>query len=151
MVGGRSTHIHRKHIHSQTHAHTQGLYTDSCTLVLIKYKAHTHTLRLKVRTDLLLLGGLCVKIRAARNKAFYLTWRRKFGTVSLRSSFKHTWNVCGRARSFLCLAPITEGFLNENESRLKLYKPRPRLHFCRRQLCLWRTYTCPNTGDTSAL
>lgn len=41
----------RKH----THTHTR-------TLVLMNYKVCTQTLRLKVRTDLLLLGGLCVKI-----------------------------------------------------------------------------------------
>lgn len=55
------------------------------------------------------------------------------------------------ACSFLSLAPITEGFLNDNESGLKLHKPPPRLYFCSHQPCLWRSYTCPNTEDTSPL
>lgn len=66
------THMHRKHIHSQTHTHTHvrtGVYKDADVHSLIKYKACAHTLRLKVRTDLLLLGGLCVKISTGRNKA----------------------------------------------------------------------------------
>lgn len=80
-----------------------------------------------MRADLLLLGGLSVKIRAGINLVAYAEAQAE--TVPLHSSFIHARNFCGRVRPYSSLTPITESSLNNNESGLMLCKPPPRLHF----------------------